>query len=313
MKKLLATSAILIATTGFAYAQATTAPLVSAEGGVAASSGAAPDTAESTVGNEMASALVGDPVVSGTQRRAEAEVADNQVTFVFGNDDQGNDVADGGVDTDTEANAEITVQVGNNNSAVTMQDGTYNQAATLQIGDDNMAVVSQREGRHEAAIASVGNGNTAMALQDGYDHSMAIAQLGNDNTAMALQDGGSTDQTGNYGAHGQYGDGNTSISYQAGDLNTLASLQLGDDNQSYINQGGTLTALVDLVDGSTVGLTLANVPDGIASPTASYINSVVNQGSMNNSAASFQSGNANASAIFQYGNGNQAVNYQNTP
>ena len=305
-KALLTTTAILLASTSFAFAQTTGGPgdEASADNAGIAMSSDGTNATKAAIAGEVAEAIVDN----GTPR-AVAKLGDGVVTSTFGNGPGSNDIGNVEITGNTSANTQLIFEAGVGNSAINMQIGQFNQASQVLIGDTNMSLVSQEGRGHEASVALVGNENASLVVQNGSggrgDHGAAVAVFGDRNTVTALQAGGG-EGVGNFAAHAILGSDNTSVSYQKGTDNTLVSLQLGDNNQSYINQGGPLAASKTAINGVTYDL--GPVPDPLV-VNSSTATTGVGSG-MLNSAASFQHGNGNVSGILQYGSNNEAVNYQ---
>jgi len=260
---------------------------------------------EATVAGEIATAVAGNGLGGLAQLIAEAEVGDNVIAAVSGNEVGPINMGSASVDTSGAGpwNQNVQFTLGNLNNAVNLQMGTYHESATLQIGDENKALVYQDGIASEAAIAQVGDDNEAAALQWGADHGAAMAQAGDHNTSFGVQKGGAlNDPAGNFLAHAQFGEYNSALTYQDGIANTAATVQAGDRNESFIAQAEVLvTSFSETVNGHTFSGAL---------PTGANVSTTGTLTANNNAAASLQIGTDHKSAIVQMGSNNQTVNFQ---
>ena len=130
-------------------------------------------------------------------------------------------------------------QVGNNNNAWMIQQGTNLKAKLQQEHDGNTAHFKQLGA--DSVILGFGGGP---ALQSGYDNRILIEQVGVRNKAFANQQGMenaiSLGQYGDYNTArvGQYGDYNTAGVQQYGNGNTANLQQFGNGNQAIVTQSG---------------------------------------------------------------------------
>ena len=303
MKRLLLSAATAALLTAPAFAQVTggTGPAneASANAGTEASSVNSNDSARATVVGEEAEAIGDNGLTGGLRRRARATIGDGVGAETFGDQAGAPNVGASSAGSQS-ANANAQFQVGNDNDAINMQEGVFNESATLQIGDNNIGLVSQDGDANEAALAQVGNDNSAVAIQQGIDNGAVSAQLGDNNQSFSLQVQGED----NYAAHAQVGNDNQSVAFQDGDNNTVASLQEGTANKSFVSQGGGTAVSLTAINGDVFGA-------GIFAPTTVSGSAIGSLGSSGNSAANLQLGEDNVSAIVQTGSGNEAVNYQN--
>ena len=306
MKKVLLSTVAILAMSGAAFAQTTGGAGANdqsfADAGESASAVNTNDSASARVNGESASASLADFTGTRDVTRSSASVGDDVIARAFGNGVGAGDVARAQIRPGSggEYNQNVQFQVGNDNTSINMQVGTFQESATIQLGDANTALISQRRIANEAAISQVGDMNNTALVQDGVDNAAAAAAYGTMNTSFGLQVGGDD----NILASAQAGSENSAVTFQKGNDNTAATLQEGTGNQSFINQGNeTVNVELAAINGDRFG---GGLPTG-AIVSGSSVGSL---GAVGNSAASLQLGANNRSAIVQTGSGNEAVNYQ---
>lgn len=213
------------------------------------------------------------------------------------------------------------------------QEGSSNQGYVLQ---SNANALSDADGSQEVDVTQVGDGNFAAARQDSGAQTISVEQKGGFNTAVAAQtvDAFSADSTIKQNSDNNYAEthqsaasasslikqtaiaeavvapalpaptvGNAATVNQSTSSARAEVTQRGDNNQTFVFQSGDAgtaqdfaNSIVDQSAGTTD--TPVRITDNLASVTQTKLgNSSIKQGSDDNSAIVFQSGNAGSTVI----------------